>query len=102
VPQKPLPFEILHEESTIRFLGSVYATARIATAVRRLLPRVLHLLSRLPPLFIVFFLELFIFFPEEFIFIISYDMTLEIGQGSRSSKHLGGYELFIFSLFYAF
>jgi hypothetical protein len=56
----------------------------------------------LPSSFVVFFLELFIFFPEEFVFIISYDMTLEIGQGSRSSKHLGGYELFIFSLFYAF
>jgi hypothetical protein len=43
-----------------------------------------------------------IFFPEEFVFIISYDMTLETGQGSRSSERLGGYELFIFSLFYTF
>jgi hypothetical protein len=92
----------LHEESSIRFLGSVYATARIAAAICRLLPRVLHLLPGLPLPFVVFFLELFIFFPEEFVFIISYDMTLEIGQVSRSSEHLGGYELFIFSLFYAF
>jgi hypothetical protein len=28
VPPKPLPFETLHGGSTIRFLGSVYATAR--------------------------------------------------------------------------
>jgi hypothetical protein len=60
VPPKPLPFETLHEGSAIRFLGSVYATARVATAVRRLLPRVLHL------------------YP----FIISNDMTKEVGQGS--------------------
>jgi hypothetical protein len=44
VPPKPLPFETLHEGSAIRFLGSVYVTARIAAVVRRLLPRVLHLL----------------------------------------------------------
>jgi hypothetical protein len=31
-------------------------------------------------LFVVFFLEFFIFFPEEFIFIISYDMTKEVRQ----------------------
>jgi hypothetical protein len=28
VPPKPLPIETLHGESAIRFLGSVYATAR--------------------------------------------------------------------------
>jgi hypothetical protein len=28
VPPKPVPFETLHEGSTIRFLGSVYATAQ--------------------------------------------------------------------------
>jgi hypothetical protein len=79
VPPKPLPFETLYEGSTIRFLGSVYATAQVAT-VRRLLPRVLRLLP----------------------FIISYDMTKEVGQGSGSSEHMGGYDWFISLLFYVF
>jgi hypothetical protein len=76
VPLKPLPFETLHEGSAIRFLGSVYATARVVAAVRRLLPRVLCLLP----------------------FIISYDMMKEVGQGSGSSERMGGYDWFI-SLF---
>jgi hypothetical protein len=79
VPSKPLPFETLHEGSTIRFLGSVYMTAQVI-ADRRLLPRVLHLLP----------------------FIISYDMTKEVGQGSGSSERMGGYDWFISLLFYVF
>jgi hypothetical protein len=79
VPSKPLPFETLHEGSAIRFLGSVYATAQVV-AVRHLLPRVLHLLP----------------------FIISYDMTKEVGQGSGSSERMRGYDWFIYLLFYVF
>jgi hypothetical protein len=61
VPPEPLPFETLHEGSTIRFLGSVYATAQ-----------------SLPPA----------------------DMTSEVGQGSRSSERMGGYDQFISLLFF--
>jgi hypothetical protein len=61
VPPEPVPFETLHEGSTIRFLGSVYATAQ----------------SLLPA-----------------------DMTSEVGQGSRSSERMGGYDQFISILFY--
>jgi hypothetical protein len=79
VPPKPLPFETLHEGSTIRFLGSVYATAQVTT-ICCLLPRVLHLLP----------------------FIISYDMTGEVGQESGSSERMGGYDWFTSLLFYVF
>jgi hypothetical protein len=37
----------------------------------------------------------------EIIFIL-YDMTKEVGQGSGSSKRMGGYDRFISMLFYAF
>jgi hypothetical protein len=80
VPPKPLPFETLHEGSTIRFLGSVYVTARVVDTIRCLLPRVLRLLP----------------------FVISYDMTKEVGQGSGSSERMGGYDWFISLLFYVF
>ena len=40
MPLKPLPFETLHEGSTIRFLESVYATAQTAAVVRARLPHV--------------------------------------------------------------
>jgi hypothetical protein len=33
---------------------------------------------------------------------ISYDMTREVGQGSRSSERIGGYDQFISLLFYVF
>jgi hypothetical protein len=74
VPPKPLPFETLLGGSAIRFLGSVYATAQ------RL--RLSLFSSLVPGVF------------------ISYDMTSEVGQGSRSSEHMGGYDQFIFLLFY--
>ena len=61
MPPEPLPFETLHEGSTIRFLGSVYATAQ----------------SLLPA-----------------------DMTSEVGQGSRSSERMAGYDQFISLLFF--
>jgi hypothetical protein len=66
---KPLPFEILHGGSTIRFLGSVYATARTSVVV---FITGKHLL--LPGIF------------------ISYGMTREVRQGSRSSERMTGYD----------
>ena len=65
MPPKPLPFETVHGGSTIRFLGSVYATAQN-----------------------IFFLA-----------ILPSDMTREAGQGSGSSKRMGGYDQFISLLF---
>jgi hypothetical protein len=74
VPPKPLPFETLLGGSTIRFLGSVYATAqRLRLSLSS---------SLVPGVF------------------ISYDMTSEVGQGSRSSERMGGYDQFISLLFY--
>jgi hypothetical protein len=78
VTPKPLPFETLHGESTIRFLGSVYATARTSVVV---FLTGKHLLL-LPGVF------------------ISYGMIREVGQGSRSSERMGGYDRFISLLFY--
>jgi hypothetical protein len=72
VPPKPLLFETLLGGSTIRFLGSVYATAQRPSLSSSLV------------------LDVF----------ISYDMTSEVGQGSRSSERMGGYDQFISLLFY--
>jgi hypothetical protein len=72
VPPKPVPFETLHRGSTIRFLGSVYATARTSV--------------------IVFITGKHILLPG--------GMTREVGQGSGSSERMGGYDCFISLLFY--
>jgi hypothetical protein len=72
VPPKPLPFETLLGGSAIRFLGSVYATAQRPSLSSSLVPGV----------------------------FISYHMTSEVGQGSRSSERMGGYDQFISLLFY--
>jgi hypothetical protein len=79
VPPKPLPFETLHGGSTIRFLGSIYATARTSFWH----PSGKHILL-LPGIF------------------ISYDMTREVRQGSGSSERMGGYGQFSSLLFYVF
>jgi hypothetical protein len=76
VPPKPLPFETLHGGSSIRFLGSVYATART---------------------FFVVFITGKLLLPGV---IISYGMTREVGQGSGSSESMGGYDRFISLPFY--
>jgi hypothetical protein len=72
VPPKPLPFETLHGGLTIRFLGSVYATAR-TSVVLFITGKHLLLLGR---------------------------MTREVGQGCGSSERMGGYGCFISLLFY--
>jgi hypothetical protein len=79
VPLNPLPFETLHGGSTIRFLGSVYATARTSVVV---FITIKHLL--LPG-----------------------RMTREVGQGSGSSERMGGMIVsspycFTFSILYMF
>jgi hypothetical protein len=58
--------------SAIRFLGSVYATAQRPSLSSSLVPGV----------------------------FIPYGMTSEVGQGSRSSKRMGGYDQFSSLLFY--
>jgi hypothetical protein len=72
VPLKPLPIKTLHEKSTIRFLGSVYATARTSV--------------------VVFITSKHLLLPS--------GMTREVGQGSESSERVGGYDRFISLLFY--
>jgi hypothetical protein len=72
VPPKPLLFETLHGRSAIRFFGSVYATTQRLSLSSSLVPGV----------------------------FISYDMTSEVGQGSRSSERMRGYDQFSFLLFY--
>jgi hypothetical protein len=72
VPPKPLSVETLLGGSAIRFLGSVYATAHATAQCPSLVPGV----------------------------FISYDMTSKVGQGSRSSERMGGYDQFISLLFY--
>jgi hypothetical protein len=71
VPLNPLSFETLHGGSAIRFLGSIYATARTSVVIfitgKHLLPG---------------------------------GMTREVGQGSGSSERMGGYDRFISLLFY--
>ena len=83
MPPKPLPFETLHEGSTIRFLESVYATAQSTTAVR--LPQAGSGGFLLPVGKIVFILYI-----------------MEIGQGSASSERTGGYDPFFFLLCFVF
>jgi len=83
VPPKPLSFGTLHGGSAIRFLGSVYATARRATVtIHRLLPdrRRRHLLPGGGNIF------------------FSYGMSKEVA--GTSELRMGGYDRFIFSLFY--
>jgi hypothetical protein len=72
VPTKPLPFENLHGGSTIRFLGSVYATARTPVVV---------------------------FITVKHLFLLG-GMSREVGQGSGSSERMRGYDRFISLLFY--
>jgi hypothetical protein len=72
VPPKPVSFQTLHGGSTIRFLGSVYATALHPSLSSSLVPGV----------------------------FISYRMAREVGQGSGSSERMGGYDQFSLLLFY--
>jgi hypothetical protein len=72
MPLNPLPFETLHGGSTIRFLGSVYTTARTSV--------------------VVFITDKHLLLPGE--------MTREVGQGSGSSERMGGYDRFITVLSY--
>jgi hypothetical protein len=74
VPPNPLPFETLHGGSAIRFLGSVYATARTSV--------------------VVFIAGKHLLLPG--------GMTREVGQGSGSSERMVGYDRFISLLFYVF
>ena len=85
MPPKPLSFETLLGGSAIRFLGSVYATARrvsVSVRLRRLLPdrRRHHLLPGGGNTF---------FF---------YGMTRDVAGTSES--RMGGYDCFIIFLFY--
>ena len=83
MPPKPLSFETLHEGSAIRFWGSDYAIAQSTATVR------------LPQAGSGGFL-----FPGGKIVFILYIM--EIGQGSGSSERTGGYDPFIFLLYFVF
>jgi hypothetical protein len=85
VPPKPLLFEILLRGSTIRFLGSIYATARNCCSWLSS-SRVTSSSSS------SWRIDVF----------ISYRMTREVGQGSRSSERIGGYGRFIPLSFYVF
>ena len=80
MPPKPLPFETLHEGSTIRFLESVYATAQTSVAIRGRLRTPSRLSHAGAGEYLL---------PGREIIFILYNM--EVGQESGSSKRMGGY-----------
>jgi hypothetical protein len=82
VPPKPLLFKTLHRGSTIRFLGSIYATAWNCCSW----------LSSSRVTFSSWRRDVF----------ISYRMTREVGQESRSLECMEGYDRFISLSFYVF
>jgi hypothetical protein len=83
MPLKLLPFETLHGGSTIRFLGSVIATAQSTDTVR--LPQA--------------GMGGFLLSGGKIIFIL---YIIEVGQGSGSLERMGGYDPFIFLLRFVF